>query len=115
MGDKRQNVCDLGPGTLFGELAILYNCRRTATITTKTDVSLWALERQCFQMVVKSAGQEKDQERFDVLSQVKDLKQLPEQKLRKICDCLEEEYFEDTSCIIKQATGQHKNGITYVR
>jgi len=104
LGDKRQSVCDLGSATLFGELAILYNCRRTATITTKTDVALWALERQCFQMVVKSAGQEKDQERFEVLSQVKDLKQLPENKLRKICDCLEEEYFEDKACIIKQGT-----------
>ena len=28
IGEKeRQHVCDLGPGTLFGELAILYNCR----------------------------------------------------------------------------------------
>ena len=34
-GSEKQLVCDLNPGVLFGELAILYNCRRTATITTK--------------------------------------------------------------------------------
>ena len=36
----RQHVCDLNAGTLFGELAILYNCRRTATITSKTDIEV---------------------------------------------------------------------------
>merc|ERR1719399_716084 len=34
-GKDKTFVCDLGPGQLFGELAILYNCRRTATVTTK--------------------------------------------------------------------------------
>ena len=65
-------------------------------------MTLWCLERSLFQTVVKSAGQEKDQERFEVLSGVKDLNQLPENKLRKICDCLEEEYFETGMCIIRQ-------------
>merc|ERR1712134_222010 len=101
---QRQHVCDLGPGTLFGELAILYNCRRTATITSKSDIVVWCLERSCFQTVVKSAGQEKDQERYELVKNVKDLKDLPEVKLRKICDCLEEEYFDNGSCIIRQGT-----------
>ena len=89
-------------GSLFGELAILYNCRRTATITTKTPVTLWAIERTIFQTVVQSAGRSKDQERFDTLRAVKDLNKMSEDKLRKIADCLEEESFEDGQCIIKQ-------------
>ena len=89
-------------GSLFGELAILYNCRRTATITTKTAVTLWAIERTIFQTVVQSAGRSKDQERFDTLRSVKDLNKMPEDKLRKIADCLEEEAFDDGQCIIKQ-------------
>lgn len=28
-GKDKSIVCDLSPGMLFGELAILYNCRRT--------------------------------------------------------------------------------------
>jgi len=101
---NRQHVCDLGVGSLFGELAILYNCRRTATITSKTNVTLWCLERSLFQTVVKSAGEEKDQERFNVLKGVKDFHAFSDQKLRKICDCLEEEYFEPGMCIIRQGT-----------
>ena len=70
-GKDKTFVCDLGPGQLFGELAILYNCRRTATVTTKGQVTVWVLERQVFQAVVKSAGQAKDEERFNLLSKVK--------------------------------------------
>lgn len=101
-GQDKQFICDLGVGQLFGELAILYNCRRTATITTKTDVKLWALDRQVFQYVVRSAGQERDEERLQLLSKVKDLKQFPEEKLRKIVDCLEEEQYDDGHCIFRQ-------------
>jgi len=101
-GKDKTFVCDLGPGQLFGELAILYNCRRTATVTTKGQVTVWVLERQVFQAVVKSAGQAKDEERFNLLSKVKELKQFPEAKLRKIADCLEEESFENGHCIFKQ-------------
>jgi len=103
-GVEKEFVCDLGEGSLFGELAILYNCRRTATITTKTPVTLWSIERTIFQTVVQSAGRSKDQERFDTLRAVKDLNKMSEDKLRKIADCLEEESFEDGQCIIKQGT-----------
>merc|ERR1712123_277170 len=98
----KSHVCDLAPGVLFGELAILYNCRRTASIKCKSDVSLWAMERSIFQAVVKSAGQAKDEERFNLLKKVKDLNQFAEAKLRKIADCLEEETFEAGSLIFKQ-------------
>lgn len=30
----------MGPGRAFGELAILYNCTRTATIKAKTDTKV---------------------------------------------------------------------------
>ena len=51
---------------------------------------------------MKSAGQAKDEERFNMISKVKELKQFPEAKLRKIADCLEEEAYEDGHCIFKQ-------------
>jgi len=28
-------LCTMGPGKVFGELAILYNCTRTATVKSK--------------------------------------------------------------------------------
>ncbi|EEC16533.1 cGMP-dependent protein kinase, putative [Ixodes scapularis] len=49
-------LCTLGPGKVFGELAILYNCTRTATVKAISDCKLWAIERQCFQTIMMRTG-----------------------------------------------------------
>jgi cAMP-dependent protein kinase regulator len=41
------------PGEAFGELALLYNAPRAATIKVKTSAVLFALDRQTFNNIVK--------------------------------------------------------------
>jgi cGMP-dependent protein kinase len=41
-------VATLGPGDGFGELALLYNAPRAATVTTITPCTLWIMERQSY-------------------------------------------------------------------
>ena len=43
------------PGDAFGELALLYNAPRAATIKAKSDCVLWVLDRMTFNFIVKDA------------------------------------------------------------
>lgn len=36
-------LCTMGPGKVFGELAILYNCTRTATVKSK---AFWSFNNE---------------------------------------------------------------------
>ena len=44
------------PGEAFGELALLYNTPRAATITATTECILWSLDRETFNHVIKGAA-----------------------------------------------------------
>jgi cAMP-dependent protein kinase regulator len=47
------------PGESFGELALLYNCPRAATIRADGDAVLWGLDRNTFNHIVKGAATKK--------------------------------------------------------
>jgi cAMP-dependent protein kinase regulator len=52
------------PGEGFGELALLYNAPRAATITSKNDYVCWKLDRDTFNNIVKDAAAKK-REKYD--------------------------------------------------
>lgn len=66
---SRENkyLSTLAPGKVLGELAILYNCKRTATIKAANDCKLWAIERQCFQTIMMRTGLIRQAEYTDFL------------------------------------------------
>nr|CAD7433379.1 unnamed protein product [Timema monikensis] len=90
------------PGKVFGELAILYNCKRTATIKAASDCKLWAIERQCFQTIMMRTGLIRQAEYTDFLKSVPIFKDLPEETLIKISDVLEETFYNEGDYIIRQ-------------
>jgi CRP-like cAMP-binding protein len=49
------NIRELGPGAWFGELALLRDVPRTASVTALTGVSLWTVERVTFLASVAAA------------------------------------------------------------
>ncbi|KAJ8687321.1 hypothetical protein QAD02_023115 [Eretmocerus hayati] len=92
----------LAPGKVLGELAILYNCKRTATITAATDCRLWAIDRQCFQTIMMRTGLSRQAEYTDFLKSVPIFKALPEETLIKISDVLEETFYNEGDYIVRQ-------------
>ncbi|XP_008197146.1 cGMP-dependent protein kinase, isozyme 2 forms cD4/T1/T3A/T3B isoform X3 [Tribolium castaneum] len=101
---SRENkfLSTLTPGKVLGELAILYNCQRTATIKAATDCKLWAIERQCFQTIMMRTGLIRQAEYTDFLKSVPIFKNLPEDTLIKISDVLEETFYANGDYIIRQ-------------
>ncbi|KAK5878337.1 hypothetical protein CesoFtcFv8_023749 [Champsocephalus esox] len=101
-----KSLCSIGEGKVFGELAILYNCTRTATVTALTDIKLWAVDRQCFQTIMMRTSLIKHSQYTDYLRSVPSLRSLPEDILSKLADVLEETHYSDSDYIIRQgATG----------
>ncbi|KAM8940241.1 cGMP-dependent protein kinase 2 isoform 1-T1 [Pelodytes ibericus] len=88
--------------TTFGELAILYNCTRTASVKAISNVRTWALDREVFQNIMRKTAQTRHEEHRNFLRSVSLLRNLPEDTLMKIADCLELEYYEKGDYIIRE-------------
>jgi len=63
-------------GEGFGELALLYNAPRAASIKAKTDCVVWKLDRDTFNHIVKDAAAKKRDKFENFLSSVKILQSM---------------------------------------
>jgi len=97
-------LASLSPGDVFGELALLYNCKRTASIKATSEITVFQLERQFYQAIIQLSGAAEEEERYNLLKTVKSIGTLPESNLRKIAEALQTDEFSDNSCIIRQGT-----------
>ncbi|XP_037040050.1 cGMP-dependent protein kinase, isozyme 1 isoform X2 [Bradysia coprophila] len=92
----------MGPGKAFGELAILYNCTRTASVKVLCDSRVWVLDRRVFQQIMMRTGMQKIEENVNFLRSVPLLKHLSNNLLAKIADVLEVEFYPAGAYIIRQ-------------
>ena len=91
-----------GPGDVFGELALLYNTPRAATIKAISSVITWVLDRQTFNLIVKDAAQKKREKFEGFLKKTEILKDLEPYELSQIADALKTATFKEGDRIIQE-------------
>lgn len=89
-------------GESFGELSLLYNAPRAATIRAKTDSLLWALDRGTFNNIVKGAAIKKREKYEATLKMVPILSTLDAYELSQVCDAVKSQKVNKGDRIINQ-------------
>lgn len=82
-------VAQLGEGKSFGELALLYNSPRQATIRAETAAVLFSLDRETFRYTLASSSSNNMKEIKNALSKVPLLSGLTDEQFSKLCDTVE--------------------------
>jgi cAMP-dependent protein kinase regulator len=97
-----QSLGKSGAGVSFGELALMYNAPRAATVRATSNCVLWALDRLTFRRVLlhKTASKRSMYETF--LKEVPVLKVLGPYELSKLADALNSETYEANETVVRE-------------
>jgi cAMP-dependent protein kinase regulator len=99
LGNK---VTTVGPGGSFGELALMYNAPRAATVVSTEPSMLWALDRVTFRRILMDAAFARRRMYEGFLGEVPLLQTLLPYERSKIADALEDVTFSAGSTIINE-------------
>lgn len=93
----------MGEGGSFGELALMYNTPRAATLIAARASLLWALDRTTFRQIVTVASARKRALYETFLARVPLLDAMDRYERAKIADALESEMFMPDEPIVRQS------------
>ncbi|CAI2371039.1 unnamed protein product [Moneuplotes crassus] len=96
------NLIVYNPGGAFGELALLYNAPRAATITAIDECLLWGLDRKTFNHIVKDAAVRKREMYDEFLKKVKILQTMDAYERQTVADAFSKHKYSQGDLIIKE-------------
>ena len=90
------------PGSSFGELALLYNAPRAATVRALVDSTVWVLDRWTFRRALYRVGDQRLREYEEFLKKVDSFNVLLEHERSRIAEALEEVTYPANHDIVRQ-------------
>lgn len=93
---------DYHPGEAFGELALLYNAPRAATIIADSECELWSLDRECFNHIVKDAAIRRREKYEDFLGKIEILQDMDPYERSQLADVLRSATYNTGDYVIRE-------------
>ena len=92
----------LSKGSVFGELAILYGCPRTASVQAAEDCDVWSIDRVTFQTVLMTAEKKRQSKNLNFLNSLNIFRGRSPEEKGMLADALEENHYQYGDYIIRQ-------------
>ncbi|KDR08982.1 cAMP-dependent protein kinase type II regulatory subunit [Zootermopsis nevadensis] len=112
LGGEPRHVHTYDGSGSFGELALLYNMPRAATIQAATEGALWGMDRQTFRRILLKSAFKKRKMYEALLESVPMLKALQAYERMNLADALVPRQYSDGQMIIKQ--GDSADGMYFL-
>ncbi|XP_058124978.1 cAMP-dependent protein kinase type II regulatory subunit isoform X2 [Anopheles ziemanni] len=112
VGEDQKHIHTYDNRGSFGELALLYNMPRAATIQAETDGKLWAMDRQTFRRILLKSAFRKRKMYEALLDAVPMLKTLQNYERMNLADALIPQTYAKGDRIIKQ--GDAADGMYFI-
>ncbi|CAE8628600.1 unnamed protein product [Polarella glacialis] len=102
IGGEDKVVKTVNTGDVFGELALLYNCPRAATVVAKEASVCWQLDRESFNHIVKDAAVARRNKYDQFLQSVTLISSIDAYERSQIADALVPEVYNKGDTIVNQ-------------
>merc|ERR550514_202238 len=87
---------------MFGELALMYNAPRAASVRATSNAKVWALDRESFQLMLSTAENTKKAQYEEFLKTISLFQHLTKYELARLSDMLVSELYEEGEVIVQQ-------------
>ena len=102
-----------GPGDSFGELALLYNTPRAASVKCTQSGTLWALDRATFRVILMSQKQSSDHTMLEFLRAIPLFSSLTTEQLVRVASVVNVLKFQGGEHVVRQ--GDHADSIYLIK